>query len=140
MRETESLRKALGVLEARVQALEVMLTHEMRIKAELRSRQVAITEQEHELSASLQEDAAIDPASFRFRELRLRKLSNDQRRLQPALAKAAMQRRQVEGTLKAMMRQRLGLALQIEKREARLPVFQTEEERAQILFEMKKRH
>lgn len=139
MTGTTSLRKALGVLDARVQALEVVLARELKIRAELRSRQVAISDQEQEIMASLQEDAVADPATFRFHELRLRKLSEDQRRLQPVLAKAALHRRNVEDTLKALMRQRLGLALQIEKHEARPKVFQTEEERAQVLFEMKKR-
>ncbi|MGJ8603546.1 MAG: hypothetical protein ACSHXH_05410 [Marivita sp.] len=139
MTSSEGLNKALGVLDARVQALETMLAREMKIKDELRSRQVAILDQENALAATLQENAAIDPTSFRFLELRLRKLSNDQRRLQPVLAKSAMQRHSVQAALKTLMRQRLGLALQIEKQNAQDPVFQTEEERAHVVFEMQKR-
>ena len=139
MTSSEGLKQALGVLDARVQALETMLAREMKIKDELRSRQVAILDQENALAATLQENAAIDPTSFRFLELRLRKLSNDQRRLQPVLAKSAMQRHSVQAALRTLMRQRLGLALQIEKQNAQDPVFQTEEERAHVVFEMQKR-
>ncbi len=135
----KSLGKALVILDARAQALELMLADEMKMKVALRAKQVAITDQENDLLASLQEHAATDPASFRFRELRLRKLADDQRRLQPVLAKAAIQRQKVQIALKSILRKRLGLTLQLEKLDAHAPVFHSEEERAHVLFEISKR-
>lgn len=133
------LRKALEVLDTRVQALEALLAHELRIKDDLRSRQNAITNQGRALVSCLQEKAATEPTSFRFHELRLRKLVEDQRNLQPTLAKAAIQRQKVQKTLQSLLRQRLGLSLQLDKMTSKKTLFQTEEERLQVLFEMKKR-
>jgi len=131
--------RVLEVLDARARMLEMMLSREQQQKEHLRSRQLEITRQEQDLATSLQEVAAADPTSFRFRELRLRKLIDDQRRLQPTLAKAAIQRETIKDALKTVLQQRMGVALLAEKQAAQQPVFQSEEEQAQVLFEMSKR-
>lgn len=139
MSSRTGFEKVLEVLDARVRMLEVMLSREQTQKAALRSRQVEITRQEQDLARSLQEVAAAEPTSFRYRELRLRKLIEDQRRLQPTLAKAAIQREAIKGALKTVIQQRMGVALQAEKDADRNPVFQSEDDHAQILFELSKR-
>lgn len=139
MNDVTGLRQALEVLDARVQAIETLMARELHLRDELRARQTAITHQERALAGSLNEMAASDPASFRFHELRIAKLSEDQRQLQPSLAKAAIQRRNVQDVLRSLLRQRLGLQLQIKKMSETKKVFQTEQERQHLLFEMQKR-
>ena len=65
---------------------------------------------------TLQSHSVNQPALFRVGELRLRKLVEDQRRLQTVLAKAALQRSLVHDQLRATLRQRLVLTVQIERR------------------------
>ena len=139
MSNADSLRKALSVLDAQLRALEHTRASEFRMRDDLRSRQLAIAEQENAIAASLQETSALDPAGFRFREMRLRKLTSEQNRLQPQLANAALQRHAVEEKWKTIKKQRLALSLQLEKLEASDVQFQTEEERALVLYELKKR-
>jgi hypothetical protein len=139
MSDVAGLRQALEVLDARVQAIEALMARELHLRDELRSRQTAITQQERALASSLNEMAASDPASFRVHELRIKRLSEDQRQLQPSLAKAAIQRQNVQDVLKSLLRQRLGLQIQIEKMSETKKVFQTEQERQHALFEMQKR-
>lgn len=139
MRGDHGLRQVLDVLDARVQKLEAMLAQERRLRADLRARQLEIVSQGDDIAGSMHETSAVDPSAFRYRELRLRKLVEDQRRLQPNLAKAAMQREAVKDALKTALKQRMGVALQLEKLSEQPPVFQTEDEQAQVLFEMSKR-
>lgn len=139
MTDLASLRRALDVLDARIKVLELKLKHEMSLKKQLRRNQVMIAQQEQELIGSLHEVATADPRKFAFLDLRLRKLVNDQRELLPVLASAAIDRHNVQDTLKRILQQRLVLSLQIEKLEKRKPIFQTEAERTLVLFELGKR-
>ncbi|MDP4990713.1 MAG: hypothetical protein NWQ37_05850 [Marivita lacus] len=137
MVKDNGISKVLKVLESRVQSLEARLATELVMKQELRSRQVAITEQEQELGASLQERSVADPAAFRFGELRLHKLMDDQRRLQPVLAKAAIQRGHVQEQLKMALRQKLALSLRLEQ--LANDAATSEDDPLLVQFEMKKR-
>lgn len=92
MKTHDGISKLTEVLDVRIAALESRLAAGVRLKHELRSRQVAITSQAQELAATLQERSTVSPTSFAFEELRLQKLAVDQQRLQPVLAKAAIQR------------------------------------------------
>ncbi len=112
----DRMSSVLAVLDARVQLLESRFAAEMRVKEELRSKQITIAEQEQELMMTLQSNSVNQPALFRVGELRLRKLVEDQRRLQTVLAKAALQRSLVHDQLRATLRQRLALTVQIERR------------------------
>ncbi len=131
--------KTREVLDARVQLLEARLATEMRLKRELRSTQIAISEQGDALAASLQEHAAKQPQAFHFHEAHLHKLAEDQRRLQPLLAKAALQRLLVQDRLKAALRQRLSLALYLDRKASEARSRDGEERAAQVVFEMMKR-
>lgn len=137
MVKDNGISKVLDVLESRVQLLEARLATELVLKQELRLRQVMITEQEQDLGASLQERSAAQPSAFRFGELRLHKLMDDQRRLQPVLAKAAIQRVHVQDQLKLALRQKLALSLRLEQlaNDAAKP----EGDPLLLQFEMKKR-
>ncbi len=137
MVKNNGISKVLKVLESRFQSLEARLATELVMKQELRSRQVAITEQEQDLGASLQERSAADPAAFRFGELRLHKLMDDQRRLQPVLAKAAIQRGHVQEQLKMALRQKLALSLRLEQ--LANDAATSEDDPLLVQFEMKKR-
>ncbi|MFA8386132.1 MAG: hypothetical protein ACEPO2_10950 [Pelagibaca sp.] len=137
MANDSGVSKVLQVLAARVQFLEARLAAELVLKQELRSRQVAITDQEHELGASLQERSASQPASFRFGELRLQKLMDDQRRMQPVLAKAAIQRVHVQEQLKVALQQKLALSLRLEQ--LANDAATSEGDPMLVQFEMKKR-
>lgn len=110
----DRMSSVLAVLDARVQLLESRFAAEMRVKEELRSKQITIAEQE--LMLTLQSNSVNQPALFRVGELRLRKLVEDQRRLQTVLAKAALQRSLVHDQLRATLRQKLALTVQIERR------------------------
>lgn len=112
----DRMSSVLAVLDARVQLLESRFAAEMRVKEELRSKQIAIAEQEQELMLTLQSNSVNQPALFRVGELRLRKLVEDQRRLQTVLAKAALQRSLVQDQLRATLRHSLALTVQIERR------------------------
>lgn len=112
----DRMSSVLAVLDARVQLLESRFAAEMRVKEELRSKQITIAEQEQELMMTLQSNSVNQPALFRVGELRLRKLVEDQRRLQTVLAKAALQRSLVHDQFRATLRQRLALTVQIERR------------------------
>ena len=139
MTDLASLRRALDVLDARIKVLELKLKHEMSLKKQLRRNQVMIAQQEQELIGSLHEVATADPRKFAFLDLRLRKLVNDQRELLPVLASAAIDRYNVQDTLKRILQQRLVLSLQIENLESRKPSFPTEAERTLVRFELGKR-
>ena len=137
MDKNNRMSKVLGVLELRVQFLEARLATELVLKQELRLRQVAITDQEQDLGGSLQERSAAQPAAFRFGELRLHKLMDDQRRLQPVLAKAAIQRVNVQEQLKVALRQKLALSLRLEQ--LANDAATSEGDPLLVQFEMKKR-
>lgn len=137
MDKNNRMSKVLGVLELRVQFLEARLATELVLKQELRLRQVAITDQEQDLGDSLQERSAAQPAAFRFGELRLHKLMDDQRRLQPVLAKAAIQRIHVQEQLKVALRQKLALSLRLEQ--LANDAATSEGDPLLVQFEMKKR-
>jgi CBS-domain-containing membrane protein len=139
MRDDRGFKKVLEVLDARVQKLEALLAKEQRLRADLRERQLEIVSQEHEVAVSIHETSAEDPSAFRYHDLRLRKLVEEQRRLQPTLAKAAMQREAVKDALKTVLKQRMGVALQLEKLSEDASAFQSEDERAAVLFELSKR-
>ncbi|MCR9109163.1 hypothetical protein [Marivita sp. XM-24bin2] len=131
--------KTREVLDARVQLLEARLATELRLKRELRSKQIAITEQGDALSASLQENATKQPHAFHFHEAYLHKLAEDQRRLQPILAQAALQRLHVQDRLKDALRQRLGLTLYLDRKANDARSRDDDENGAQVLFELMKR-
>ena len=139
MAKLDGTSKIQEVLDAKVRLLEARYAVEMRIKKELRAKQVAIADQEKELAETLQASSIKQPTSFRFGELRLHKLVQDQRRLQPVLAKAAIQRDRVQDQLKAALRQRLALDLIAAQRteEVSQPHVTTQE--ALLIFEMMKR-
>lgn len=136
--EPDAMHQVLTVLDARIRVLEVRLAHEMRLKDDLRAQQVAIHVQEEELIASLQERSAAAPASFRQGEMRLQKLVMDQRALQPVLARAAIQRADLQEQLRQALRQRLGVTHHL----ARQPVPDRSDEAEtlalRLLFEMRK--
>jgi hypothetical protein len=69
----------------------------------------------------------------------LQKLAVDQQRLQPVLAKAAIQRRGVQDQLRSALRQRLALRMYCERKAEDLAKPQSGASQSQILFELKQR-
>jgi hypothetical protein len=137
--DDDKLTRVLEVMDARVQLFRSNLASELRLKDELRAQQVAITRQEDTLIACLSEQSVQQPATFKARELRLQKLVEDQLRLQPVLARAAIQRTHTQDQLSAALRQKLAIELGIERRdrdEARSSVYSAGD---QLLFERNKR-
>ena len=118
MAEDDRFSRVLAVLDAKVGLLESRHAKEMTIRTQLRAKQLAIVEQEDELMLTLQADSVRQPAMFRYGELRLRKLMDDQSSLQTILAKAALQRGDVHEELRAVLRQRLALTAQSQRRSA----------------------
>lgn len=139
MKTHDGISKLTEVLDVRIAALESRLAAGVRLKHELRSRQVAITSQAQELAATLQERSTVSPTSFAFEELRLQKSAVDQQRLQPVLAKAAIQRRGVQDQLRSALRQRLALRMYCERKAEDLAKPQSGASQSQILFELKQR-
>ncbi|MCL3881694.1 hypothetical protein [Marivita sp. GX14005] len=139
MKKTAGLTKAQEVLQAQADKLFALRAEQRRMSRALHEREREMTEQARALHDTLHEDAVRDPAMFRFRELRLQKLSRDLRSLKPGMNRAAQQGEAVQAALKGVMRKQLGVSLMIEQLDAEAPVFETEAQRLQTLFEMKKR-
>ena len=140
MTERDQMSRILAVLDERVQLLELRFATEMHIKQRLRAKQLAIAEQEQDLTLTLQSSSVNQPALFRVGELRLRKLVEDQRRLQPVLAKAALQRSLVRDQLSATLKQRLALSLQIERRTTEVCAPQDNTQNDLLSCHARKRH
>lgn len=139
MKNHDAMIAISEVLEAQVQILEAKLAIEMLVKKELRSQQVAILKQENDVMESLQETSVSQPELFRFAELRLRKLVDDQNKLQPGLVKAAISRVRVQSELKEVLRKKLSFALFVQRQGEKPPHSATAAQQSLLLFEMKKR-
>jgi hypothetical protein len=139
MKNHDAMIAISEVLEAQVQILEAKLAIEMLVKKELRSQQVAILKQENDVMESLQETSVSQPELFRFAELRLRKLVDDQNKLQPGLVKAAISRVRVQSELKEVLRKKLSFALFVQRQKEKPPHSATAAQQSLLLFEMKKR-
>lgn len=134
----DKLTKILRVLDARVLMMQAKMSRELHLKDELRARQLAIVAQEESLISGLAARAVHRPTEFRYGEIRLQKLASDQRRLQPVLAQAALQRARVQDDLKAALRQKLGVEF-AQKRRAEIAARSRIGTGAeQVLFEMQK--
>lgn len=136
MTSERQLEKVLEVLEARVRLYQSRMSFELRVKQDLRAKQLAIVAQENDLLSCLEERFTHASILFRYGKIRLKKLSDDQRNLQPILAKAAIKRSLVQDHLTKALRQKLATECELKQRESdrARPVSRAEFEH--ILFEM----
>lgn len=138
MTSEQQVEKVLEVLEARVRLYQSRMSTELRVKHDLRAKQLAIVAQENDLLSCLEERSTEAPILFRYSKIRLKKLLDDQRNLQPVLAKAAIQRSLVQDHLTAALRQKLATECQLKRRESDLILPQSRAELEHTLFEMQK--
>lgn len=139
MTTERSLDQVLDVLEARVQLLRAKMSTEMRLKDDLRARQLAIVEQEEDVIDCLADHSVEQPTLFKLGELRLKKLVEDQHQLQAVLAKAGIQRLHVQDQLREALRRKLATEFARAKLEKNDPTAHSAEWNAQVLFELRKR-
>lgn len=138
MTSEQQVAKLLEVLEARVRLYQSKMSTELRVKHDLRAKQLAIVAQENDLLSCLEERPTEAPILFRYSKITLKKLLDDQRNLQPVLAKAAIQRSLVQDHLTRALRQKLATECQLKRRESDRIRPRSRAELEHTLFEMQK--
>lgn len=139
MTAEDPIGKIVKILEMRVQVFQSRMASELRSRDLLRAQQLAIISQEDELVSCLSQRSVEQPMLFRHGEIRLEKLLEDQRRLQPVLARAAIQRTHVQDHLKDALRQKLAMEFALKRREREKSPPASRSSGDHVLFEMQKR-
>ncbi|MFP7674692.1 hypothetical protein ACG74X_15185 [Marivita sp. S0852] len=129
-----NLLKILKVVNLQLDRLEAQLIEEKLKKVEIERQYSDVIQQLQFIATSTMEDSAADPAIFRYKQMRLRKLVCDLEDLKPERARSYAATASIENKVKATMRKRLGLQLQISKILAEKPHNDVEMERLTALF------
>ena len=139
MKGAHGIEKMLRVLETEFDRRQAECTAATEVKTQLRDRQIQLRDYEQELLDVLDQAEVLEPDAFRLRELRLQKLDQMRRDLQPQLARAALEHQSKRDALKKVMRIQTMFELQLEqmRKKSRRNDLTAAEELA--LFEFKKR-
>jgi hypothetical protein len=139
MKGARGIEKMLRLLETEFDRHQAECAAATELKTQLRDRQIQLWKYEQELLDVLDRAEVLEPDAFRLRELRLQKLDQMRRDLQPHLARAALEYQSKWDALKKVMRIQAMFELQLEqmRKNARGNELSAAEELA--LFEFRKR-
>lgn len=109
------LLQALCAFETIVEKAQTECAAAEATKDRLNRRQQDLLDQEQEMIAALDDHRMLDPLAFRFRDVRLRRVDQIRNRLQPDLAKAAIDALTRKEELVSALRSRVALELTLEE-------------------------